>query len=133
MRFLPMIRRFGLAAWLLFALFLTIPAQLSPQGSGSRRTAVAGRSAEGGCRTWLGAQAAAAGGDAKPADKSGGQGFDTANLDRSVAPCDDFYEFADGGWIKNNPIPADHSSWATFNQLHDRSEEHTSELQSRGH
>ena len=45
-----------------------------------------------------------------------------ANLDRSVSPCDDFYKFADGGWLKNNPIPADRSGWGVFNQLRDQNE-----------
>ncbi|MFC7669921.1 hypothetical protein ACFQT0_23035 [Hymenobacter humi] len=35
-----------------------------------------------------------------------GVGVTLANLDRSVAPCDDFFQFANGTWIKNHPIPA---------------------------
>lgn len=50
-------------------------------------------------------------------------GFDLANLDRSVSPCDDFYTFADGGWMKTNPIPPAYASWGTFNILHDRNED----------
>jgi putative endopeptidase len=56
-------------------------------------------------------------------DDSSAHGFDLSNLDRSISPCDDFYKFADGGWIKSNPIPADHSSWGTFNQLRDHNED----------
>ena len=44
-------------------------------------------------------------------------GFNPADFDRSVAPCDDFYKFASGGWMKDNPIPADRSSWSTFGKL----------------
>lgn len=39
------------------------------------------------------------------------------NLDRSVDPCNDFFKFACGGWIKNNPIPADQSSWSVYGKL----------------
>jgi putative endopeptidase len=59
------------------------------------------------------------------ADASGqaGDGFSVANLDQSVSPCDDFYKFADGGWMKANPIPPAYASWGSFNILHDRNED----------
>ncbi len=46
-------------------------------------------------------------------------GFSLSNLDRSCKPCDNFYEFAMGSWMKDNPIPAEYSSWGTFTQLRD--------------
>ncbi len=39
------------------------------------------------------------------------------SMDKSVQPGDDFYHYADGGWLKNNPIPSDHTSWGSFNIL----------------
>ncbi|KAA3439192.1 M13 family metallopeptidase [Rufibacter hautae] len=48
-----------------------------------------------------------------------GVGLNMANLDRSVSPCEDFNLFANGGWVKNNPIPASESRWGSFNELAD--------------
>ena len=47
-------------------------------------------------------------------------GFNPANLDKNCKPCDDFYEFAMGGWMKNNPIPPEYPQWGSFSQLADR-------------
>lgn len=38
-----------------------------------------------------------------------------ADIDSTVKPGDDFFEYANGGWIKRNPIPADQSSWGIGN------------------
>src|SRR5580658_7093768 len=39
-------------------------------------------------------------------------GIDLNDLDRRVAPCDDFYDFANGTWRANNPIPASMTRWS---------------------
>jgi putative endopeptidase len=50
------------------------------------------------------------------------QSFDLNAIDKSVDPCNDFYHFACGNWIKQNPIPADQSRWGRFNELHERNQ-----------
>jgi len=47
-------------------------------------------------------------------------GFDPANLDRSVSPCENFYRFSCGGWTDNNPIPSDQARWGRFDDLRER-------------
>ncbi|HET7232325.1 MAG TPA: M13-type metalloendopeptidase [Longimicrobium sp.] len=49
-------------------------------------------------------------------------GIDTAGMDRSVRPQDDFYQFVNGGWQRNTQIPADRSVTGSFVALADRSE-----------
>ena len=46
--------------------------------------------------------------------------FDAANLDTTCAPCKDFFQYANGGWLKKNPIPPAYSSWGSFTELDER-------------
>jgi len=50
-------------------------------------------------------------------------GYDVANLDRTCKPCDDFYQFAVGGWLKNNPIPPEYPMWGSFVTLADKNQQ----------
>jgi putative endopeptidase len=45
--------------------------------------------------------------------------LDVSAMDRTVDPCMDFYAYSCGGWIKNNAIPPDQSSWGTYGKLED--------------
>ncbi|HEX2692863.1 MAG TPA: M13 family metallopeptidase N-terminal domain-containing protein, partial [Gemmatimonadaceae bacterium] len=48
--------------------------------------------------------------------------LDPVNLDRSVSACTNFYEFANGGWIKTHPIPPAYSAWGSFNELQENNQ-----------
>ena len=50
-------------------------------------------------------------------------GFDTTSIDRTVAPQDDFYQYANGAWLKTNSIPPDESRWGSFTMLRHKTEE----------
>lgn len=43
--------------------------------------------------------------------------LDVAAMDRTADPCVDFYRYSCGGWMANNPIPADQPGWSVFAKL----------------
>jgi putative endopeptidase len=51
-----------------------------------------------------------------------GVGISKANMDLTASPCDNFFQYASGGWVKNNPIPPAESRWGSFNELGNRNQ-----------
>lgn len=43
--------------------------------------------------------------------------LDVSLIDTSINPAEDFYHYANNGWIKNNPLPNDESRYGSFDQL----------------
>jgi putative endopeptidase len=58
----------------------------------------------------------------------GAWGLDVAAGDTSVKPGDDFYRFAEGKWLDASQIPPDRTSWGSFVELADRSEQQVREI-----
>ena len=46
-------------------------------------------------------------------------GFNVANMDKTADACQDFFQYANGNWLKTTEIPASESRWGTFNVLAD--------------
>ena len=47
-------------------------------------------------------------------------GLDAQNFDTHVSACQDFFQYADGGWLKSNPIPAEYSTWSLDSEIGER-------------
>lgn len=54
--------------------------------------------------------------------------IDPQNMDLSVRPGNNFYQYANGNWLKNNPIPASKTSWGSFNELREKSSQAMKDL-----
>jgi putative endopeptidase len=49
--------------------------------------------------------------------------LDANNMDTSVKPQDDFYLYANGGWLKRNPVPPAYARWGSFDELTEKNNE----------
>jgi len=54
--------------------------------------------------------------------------FDVQNMDKTIKPGDDFFDYTNGTWLKNNPIPADKNSKDAFDELFERNRENIREI-----
>lgn len=54
--------------------------------------------------------------------------FDVAGMDTSTSACNDFYQYANGGWLKANPIPAAYPAWGVGNVLNEKNRDMLREI-----
>src|SRR3982751_4932127 len=57
--------------------------------------------------------------------------FDTSRMDTSADACDDFFQYANGTWVKNTPIPPSQSRWGSFNILAENNRDYSHEILER--
>jgi putative endopeptidase len=57
-----------------------------------------------------------------------GHGYDLASLDKNTPACTDFYQYANGGWLSANPIPAAYSAWGVANLLDEKTRDQLHEI-----
>ena len=57
-----------------------------------------------------------------------GVGINLADIDTTINPVNDFFQYANGGWLKANPIPADQTRWGSFNILAENNKKNLREI-----
>ncbi len=57
------------------------------------------------------------------ASTAASHGIDLTILDKTCKPCEDFFHYANGAWLKKNPVPAAYPTWGRFNELAERNRE----------
>ena len=55
------------------------------------------------------------------------KGVDRSNLDPTVKPGENFYQYACGGWMKNNPLDPQYARFGTFDELRENNNAHLSD------
>lgn len=70
----------------------------------------------------------ATGGYSQSSDINASHGVDLSSIDKTCKPCQDFYKYANGIWLKNNPIPAAFPSWNRFGELAERNRKELREI-----
>src|SRR6187551_2630186 len=58
----------------------------------------------------------------------GQHGFELSQVDRTVSPCDDFYQYTTGGWRHANPLPSTYARYGRFDEVADRNRNRLREI-----
>jgi putative endopeptidase len=58
----------------------------------------------------------------------GQNGFDLSQLDRNISPCDDFYEYAVGGWRRTHPLPPIYARYGRFEEVAERNRDRLKDI-----
>ncbi len=54
--------------------------------------------------------------------------FDTSLIDKSINPCENFYQYSCNGWFKRNPLPPDQTSYGRFTELFELNRLHLKQI-----
>src|SRR5262245_47633060 len=57
---------------------------------------------------------------ASEVSKASDRTLDIGGMDTATEACTDFYQYGNGAWLANNPIPSDRPRWGSFDQLRQR-------------